>query len=233
MPDKIFTVNVKVDYEQLKKAATGLSDKQINKAASRAINETLMVGRTQARTAVKQVYTVAQRYLPKNVDIKRAFPNKLWGSIVASATPLPADAFNLSFVYKSGTKTTVSKRGIQKTKLQVRKAKKGGGVTFEAIRGKKQTYQHAFLLPTMKGRVFARGEYKTGGNVWGWKQRLGPGSRKENANGNDAVKPLIAVSIHGAAVNPKVQNILENMLQPKFVERFEHHIGLMEKGILK
>lgn len=220
-----FTISVKADFEELRNTFKNLSKAEIDLACARAINRTLMVGRTEARNAVKSVYTVAQRYLPKNVDIKRATPNRLWGAVVASATPLPADAFNLSF--RSGTQNlTISKRGKSSTKSpKGLKARQGGGVVFEAIRGKREVYAHAFLLPNNKPRVFARGEYKKGNGAWGFKQRLGPGSRKPNAQGNDSVKPLIAVSIHGAAINPIVQQKIENRLVPYYRERFVHEIN--------
>lgn len=239
------TINISSDVRNavagLNRLGTVLSAKQINRAVSLGINDTLRVGRTEARTAVKRVYTISQAALSGRIETERStsyskagrsLPNTfLTGAIVATSTPVPANFFKLTFVYKSGTVTTISKRNVQKSKRRSPKSVKGGGVTFEALKGKVETYPHAFLLPTMSNRVFARGEYKKGGS-FGWQQRLGPGSRKTYApTGNDSVKPLIGVSVHGAAINPKVQGIIYNLINVKYLNNVTRHLGLVANGI--
>jgi hypothetical protein len=237
-------INVKVETDKavddFKNLSSVLSGKQINRAISRAINETLRYGKKDAKDAIKQVYTISELGMKKAIGIERAttwhkiglggFDTYLTGAIVASSTPVAANYFKLSFSYRGGSTSTISKRGVQKTKLRTRSTS-GGGVTFEAIRGHVEVYQHAFLLPTLSARVFARGQYKTGSD-YGWIQRLGKGSRRTYApTGNDSVKPLIGVSVHGAAINPNTQKIIYSHIQPMYAAQIERHLGLITNGI--
>ena len=238
------TINIKPDVEKaikdLGQLSGMLNKKGINRATVFAINETISLGKTEAKRAIKQVYTIADMAIPKalGLDKATAYPHAgkavmntyLTGAIIASSTPIPANFFKLKFSYQSGSTSTISKRGVQKTKLNTR-GKFGGGVTFEALRGVVEVYQHAFLLPTMSGRVFARGDYKGGGD-YGFVQRLGKGSRRTyGPTGNDSVTPLIGVSIHGAAINPKTQKIISNYIQPlfagKMVQKLDYILGQM------
>ena len=238
------TINIKADVE---KAVAGLgqlegmlSKKNVNRAIVLAINETISLGKTDAKKAIKKVYTISDSAIPKALGLDRAntYHRKgkavkdtyLTGAIIASSTPIPANFFKLSFSYQSGSTSTITKRGVQKTKLNTR-GKFGGGVTFEALRGVVEVYKHAFLLPTMSGRVFARGDYKKG-NDYGFVQRLGKGSRKTYMpTGNDSVTPLIGVSIHGAAINPKTQKMISGHIQPvfvgKMVQKLDYILGQM------
>ena len=238
------TINIKADVKNalndLGSFKNELNQKQIMRATSRAINDCLRDGKTDAKRAIKKVYTIAERGMDRALDIDRSttYPHKgkvvgntfLTGAIIASAKPVPADLFKLSFSYKSGSTSTISKKGVQKTKLNTR-GKSGGGVTFEAIKGQVEVYSHAFLLPTMSGRVFARGAYKTGGN-YGFVQRMGKGSRLPfEGTGNDSVKGLIGPSVYLEAINPNTQKIIMNHIEPKYAERMWAHLGLIISGI--
>lgn len=217
-----------------------LSDKQISRAVTRAINETLMPGRTEARKAVKQVFTIAQRALDGRIDIDKATTYHkggravkdtfLTGAIIANSQPVPMEFFNTSFSYSGGSSTTISKRGIQKTKLKSRAANFGGGIMIEAQKGKKENIPFAFFLPTMTGKVFARGKYRPGNGSWGFVQRH---THLNSNTGNDAVKPLTSVTVHAAAINSKVQSAMISRIQNTYSSNVERHLQLIIAGILK
>lgn len=188
-----------------------LSSKQTAKATSMAINKTILKGRTEARTAVKKVWNIPQRYLYR-INVIRSKPNYLVGKIFASSKPIPADAFSPRFDLVSGGavrgRQIISKRGIVKTQLT--SGKQRVGVSLEVKKGKRITIPYAFLLPTGKARVFARGEYRGGDGSWGFIQRH---TRQENSTGNDAVKPMVSVTVFGAVINPIVKQSVAHIVK--------------------
>ncbi len=205
--------------QNVRKLGNQFSDKEINKICSRSINEALMRGRTIARTEVKAVYTIAQRGLDGRIDIDKstAYPKPgkvlhntfLTGAIIASTSPVPMDLFKVQFNPTDRTKSTITKRG----KIKVTNARKGmnygGGITIEAVKGRKEIIPFAFMLINNKSKVFARGQYKTGNGSYGFIQRH---FRQENNSGNDSVKPLLSVTVHAAAINRKVQANVEEKI---------------------
>lgn len=185
--------------------------KQINKICSRSINEALMRGRTIARTEVKRVYTIAQRGLNGRIDIDRSTPfarqgkvlhnTYLTGAIIASTKPVPMDLFTVSFNPSRKTQSTITRRG----KIKVSKTRRSnfkGGVTIEAVKGRKEVIPFAFMLVNNKAKVFARGNYRPGKGSYGFVQRH---KRLENSNGNDSVTSMLSVTVHAAAINRNVQ----------------------------
>ena len=218
-------IEVKDAIKDLNKAFKNLSKELIAEASASAINKSILLGRTAARTEVKSVYNIPQRYL-SGVGKINATPSYLVGMVTASAKPIPMDAFSPKFSFQSGTTTTISRRGVQKTKLGTR-GKSGSGVSIEIIKGQRKAVSFAFMLPTSSGRVFARGEYNKGG-AFAFMQRH---KHLNGPNGNDSVKPLSTVSVHGAVINKKVENKIASILEPAFqrnyVQQLERLINRM------
>lgn len=211
----MITVNVRTDTRQLSRGFACLTKKEVAKATSMAINKTLLKGRTVARTAVKQMYNIPQRYL-QGIGVKRSNAVNLKGYIYASTKPIPMDAFSPRFQLITGGKVSgvqsITKRGSVRVK-SVKRARQQGGVTIEVKRGEKQVVPYAFLLPNSKPRVFARGEYKSGNGSYGFVQRH---KRSESDNGNDSVKPLLSVTVFGAVINPVVKRNIANVLKADY-----------------
>lgn len=187
-------VNVGPAIAKMRLIAEELSGRNMNRAVSRSLNETILQARTQARTSVKGIYNIPQKNL-QGINVQKAFPKSLTATLFASATPIPMDAFNPVF-HTTTQSISVSRRGVQKLKANKNKAT-GQGVTIEVIKGKPETISFAFMIVNAKPRVFARGEYKSG-NLYGFVQR----HARVNSSGSDIpIKPLLSVTIHAAVIN--------------------------------
>ena len=213
----MITVNVSSNVRELSRAFDFLSRSQVAKASSQAINQTLLLGRTEARRAVKKVYNIPQRYM-SGINLKKATANTLTGNVYATSKPIPMDAFSPKFDFRgsSGNASilSVTRRGILKVQA-VKRTKNRAGVSIEVVKGERKAVPYAFLIPGAKPRVFARGEYKGGNGRYGFIQRH---TRQDNDQGNDSVKPLISITVFGAVINPSVKNNISRVIQNKFPE---------------
>lgn len=212
-------VNVDKAISAIKKNFSNLDGEQVAKAAMRAINKTLLKGRTTARAAVKGKYNIPQKNL-SGINKKDSSRSLLIGYITASAKPIPMDAFAPKFETSTGS-LSVSKKGEQKSKL-FKKAKSNAakGVSIEVIKGSRQIVDYAFMIRGGKPRVFARGAYKAGGS-WGFIQR----SKRVNKTGADTpIKPLISITVHGAVINNKVEQQIASDIEPYFSQRLQHEL---------
>lgn len=217
-------INVKADVDKFRQFSKDLTDRQINIATSRAINRTLLQGRTVARDAVKRIYNIPQRYVG-GININRSTTaskreNYLTGSIYASTKPIPMDAFAPRFSFNRRSVTSISRRGVSKTKFTSRGNKNfGQGVSIEVIKGKREIVPFAFMLPSMSGRVFGRGMYKTGNN-FGFVRR---NKRQEYIpTGNDSVTPMLSVSVHAAVINKTAENNIKEKVVSVFPPNLSH-----------
>lgn len=213
-------INVDKTIRDLQKEFAHLSKEQMSKAAARAINRTLLKGRTEARKVVKMEYNIPQKNL-SDIERKNAFPSFLEGYITASAKPIPMDAFSPRFETSSGS-ITISRKGVQKTRDYKRSKKNPGkGVSVEVKKGQRQVVPYAFMIRGAKPRVFARGKYKMGGGSFGFIQR----NKRENRGGNDTpIKPLISVTVHGAVINDNVRQRIRKIVDDNFEKDMRHEI---------
>ena len=213
-------IRIDSNIEDLRRRFENLSKEQLDKAAARAINRTLLRGRTEARKAVKAEYNIPQKNLD-GIQNKNAFPSFLEGYITASAKPIPMDAFAPKFETGGGS-ISISRRGVQRTR-DYKRAKKnpGKGVSIEVKKGQRQVVPYAFMIRGAKPRVFARGQYKGGGNSFGFIQR----HQRENKTGNDIpIKPLVSVTVHGAVINDKVKENIKKIIDNNFDHNMDHEI---------
>ena len=190
-------ISTKKALAQLSSLKTQLGEKQFAVAVSRSINESILQGRTEARSSVKALYNIPQRYL-SGININKATSVSLYAQLYASARPIPMDAFAPKFETSSQS-IRVSKKGLQNTR-QFKRAKKTpmGGVSIEVIKGQREIIPFAFMIAGGKPRVFARGEYKSGGGSYGFIQR----HQRLNSTGSDTpIKPLLSVTVHSAVIN--------------------------------
>jgi hypothetical protein len=213
-------VNVESATKHIRNSFKNLSDKEVKQATVRAINRSLMYGRTSARTEVKAVYNIPQKNLD-GVNIIKAKTSTLTGYIAASTKPIPMDAFLKSFAFNNRSVTRFGKKGNGKTKLMKKSRTYGSGVTIEVERGKKTNIGFAFMIAGSKQRVFARGQYKSGGS-YGFLRR---NSRMNNSKGNDSVKPLVSTTIYSAVINDKVMHRLNSKVAPFYPDRLIHELN--------
>lgn len=189
-------INARPAIRAIADAREKLGEKNFNKAVSYSLNEAIMVGRTEARKAVKEVYNIPQRYVG-GINIMKATPGSLFAKLYAPTTPIPMDAFSPKF--KANNKSiTISRKGVQKTRA-IKRIKKGTvGVSIEVLKGKREVVPYAFMIDGAKPRVFARGAYKSGS--YGFITR----NKRVNSTGSDTpIKPLLSVTIHAAVINKK------------------------------
>lgn len=229
----MISISVKQAIKDLHSAKDQLGDKQFNIAVSRAINETLLQGRTEARSAVKALYNIPQRYL-NGIQMYKSFPSAsvnnrnlsgstLTGFIKVDAKPIPMDAFSPKFETAS-MGLTISKKGLQKQRsFKKAKSNPGMGVSIEVIKGHREIIPYAFMIPGAKPRVFARGEYKSGSS-YGFVQR----HKRLNSGGTDTpIKPLLSVTVHAAVINKQAQNKLETRVSNVFPVSIERNISYL------
>lgn len=213
------TVRVDEATKKIKANFSQLNDVQIAKATANAINRTLSKGRTEARKEVKRRYNIPQKNL-EGINQKNASKNFLQGYIYASSKPIPADAFSPKFE-TAGSTISISKKGAQKITANKKKESPNGGVSLEIVRGQRQIIPFAFLIPNAKPRVFARGQYRTGG-TFGFVQR----HNRINSSGSDTpLASLLSVTVFAAIINDAVESRLSKTVNDYYEQRLEHELN--------
>lgn len=215
-------LNTKDALIALNRIGSGLSKQQIAQAEVRAINHSLQKARTVARTEIKKVYNISQRYLG-GINYKRATVRKPYGELYASRKPIPLDAFPVKQI--TATKSiTVTRKGKQKVREFKRVNKSApAGVQIEIERRNKQMLPYAFMIVGGAARVFARGEYKSG-----TEHGLVLRHHRVNSSGNDTpIKPLITISEFGTILNDDVLKHLEGKVRIDYAKRLEHEINFI------
>jgi hypothetical protein len=217
------TISTKQATDKLVRNFIQLDDKHIKSAIVNAINRSLMKGRTEARKSVKAEYNIPQKNLG-GIDKENATRANLTGYIMASTTPIPMDAFAPNFqVVTAGDVIRgiqqISKKGIASVKLGGNKRQLG--VSIEVHKGQREVVSFAFMIRGGKPRVFARGQYRTGGS-FGFVQR----HKRINKGGSDIpVKPLLSVTVHAAVINDKVESNIAKIIEPYYIQRLEHELN--------
>lgn len=215
-------VSVRRAVQTLRDAQEELSPRLFNQAVSRALNESILQGRTVGRSAVKEIYNIPQRYVG-GINIRKATPITLTSKLYASTIPIPMDAFSPRF--KTASKSfTITRRGEQRTKERSTKRKgQAAGVSIEVIKGKREVIPFAFMIEGGRPRVFARGKYRTGSS-YGFVQR----NKRVNKSGSDIpVKPLLSVTVHAAVINKKSIAKINARVMQVFPASVERNISFM------
>ncbi|HEY1201095.1 MAG TPA: hypothetical protein VGE79_08950 [Niastella sp.] len=216
-------VSVKQAVKTLEKASEQLGSRKFNQALTRALNESILQGRTEARSAVKAVYNIPQRYVNR-INVKKATPQTLTAHIFASKMPIPMDAFAPRFT-QAGKSITITRRGEQKSRT-VKRAKGVAGVSIEVLKGKREVVPHSFMIEGGKPRVFARGQYKRGS--YGFVFR----NKRVNKEGSDIpIKPLLSVTVHAAVTNKKALAKVQAKLNTVFPVSVERNIKHLLNGV--
>jgi hypothetical protein len=216
-------VNAGPAIRALRQTAGDLNERNFSKAVSRSLNEAILQGRTTARRQVKEIYNIPQKNLT-GINIDKAKSNSLVAKLFASASPIPMDAFSPVYI-TAGKSISVTKKGLQKIK-GVRNKVAGGGVSIEVLKGKRETVPYAFMIAGAKPRVFARGEYRKGGE-FGFVRR----NKRVNSEGNDIpIKPLLSVTVHAAVVNKVALKEIEAKVDQVFPAVLARNIAFLMKA---
>jgi hypothetical protein len=203
----------------LRKLEVSLSKEQLAVVTARSINKTLAKARTQARREVKKVYNISQRNL-EGIDYIPANRVTQTGKLVASRKPIPLDAFAPKQETAGGMRRITRKGALKVTSYKRAKNNPTAGVSVEIFKNQSVVIPFAFLIPGGAVRVFARGQYKTGGQ-YGFVQRI----QRVNAQGNDTpVKPLITISEFGAILNKRVMGAIGRQTKEWYGDIFENQV---------
>jgi hypothetical protein len=217
----MITISTKQTVRALRAIGHELSEREFRTALYRSLNESILLGRTEARKAVKDTYNIPQRYLA-GINVFKASSVSLASKLYASANPIPMDAFNAKFETSSSA-IRISKKGEQKIR-NFKRAKKAplGGVSIEVIKGQRQTVPYAFMIAGAKPRVFARGEYRNG-TAYGFIQR----HHRVNSGSDTPIKPLISVTVHAAVINKEALGKIERRVTQAFPVALDRNVAFM------
>jgi len=214
-------VSVKDAIRNIDRAKEELGERQFNQALSRALNESIMQARTEARSAVKAIYNIPQRYMAR-INVNRATSLSLVAKLYASTLPIPMDAFAPRF-QQAGKALTVTKRGEQRSRLLKRARPGVTGVSIEVIKGRREVVPYAFMIEGGKPRVFARGEYRSGSG-FGFVRR----NKRVNKEGSDIpIKPLLSVTVHAAVINKTALKKVEVRINSVFPASVVRNISFL------
>ncbi|WP_153799061.1 phage tail protein [Foetidibacter luteolus] len=211
---KIETDKAIKDFKDLGKQ---LSQKQLAKGLSRAINRSMMQGRTVARRKVASIYNIPQRALTESVALKASTSNTLTAYIQAGAKTLPLTTFAPQF--DTPTKSLrVTKRGEMRVRDRTRKGKNtGNGVSFEIYKGKRERLPFAFMTPKIKS-VFGRGKYASRG----FERR----NKRVKNKGNDLpIQSLSSVSVHTAVINKSSLSAIQSKVADVLPRELQHELN--------
>jgi hypothetical protein len=206
----------------LRRLEVSLSKEQLAVAQSRAINKTLGKARTQARRSITRVYNISQRYL-KTINFIPATPTGQYavtGKLYALRKPIPLDAFAAKQETGTGSRRITRKGALKVVSYKRAKSNPTTGVSIEIFKGSRIVIPFAFMIPGGAVRVFARGQYNTGGQ-YGFVQRI----QRVNKSGNDTpIKPLITVSEYGTMINKDVLGEIGGRTKEWYPESLENQI---------
>lgn len=206
-------IQTKDAQQMLRHLGKTLSKEELAKVVSRSINRTLLKARTGARREVKRVYNISQKNLD-GVKIARSTPATQTGELQAEHKAIPLDAFAPKQITESGTRSISKKGKLKVTKFKNRRSNVPAGISIEVKRGERKVIPYAFMIPGGAVRVFGRGAYNAGKNFVKRNHRV-------NKTGSDTpIKPMITLSVFGAALNKGVQGELKREVNDYYPQEF-------------
>lgn len=211
-------VNVYAETQELTRFALQLTDREIAKATSRAINRALSEVRSSSSRGMKKLITTDYRLPSSHVTqttlkIKGSTQTSLTGQILGEAYPeslahFPATAINI------GQRTRIKKqrKGYNVKSKEIKRGKGQSGVFVEVVKGKKENIKTGFMIYNNgKPLIMARGQYKGSEGFKYGKKRL-PISR------------LNTKSIYWAVMYPKEAEIWQPFTLEVYLKRAQHEL---------
>lgn len=216
------TVDVDKAISEINSKLSGLSSRQLDKVASRAINKSLRKGRTEARRAVKDIYNIPRDKVYDKftgINVVTSKPSFLEGYIKAGTNPI--SFYHFSPKFETPFERMSVKGGEFKRSALKRRAKSPSkGVSIEVYKGKREVVPFAFMVKKRPGQAFARGQYKDGG-AYDFIRR----HKRINKTGADLpITRLVSISVYNAVKNENVMNKLDATVKPYFIKTMEHEI---------
>lgn len=146
-------MQIKIDTSkaiaELRRAFDALSEDQVDKASSRAINRTLAKGKTHAGRSIRELYAVKLVGINRAIELEKSSPSKLEGAIVATRKPIPLKEFGSPRQTRRGVSLSIYKG----SRVEIAKAFMPKGS--KAIRARGNYEGESFKFRTK--RIYKRG----------------------------------------------------------------------------
>lgn len=212
----MLNVNVASDLNQFNHLMKQLSDKEVSRALSSALNRSLSVGNTQSKKAIRERFNIPASLLNGNRR-HNSTSNTLTAKLGMNSMPISLTNFNPVF---KRNRTQIKLKGKAKTKSfrYFRKPLGDTGVTVEVKKGEKKRIPFAFIVnnSTLKP-VFARGYYS--------KDKFVPRHKRIVKSGSDLpITKLLTTSIYGAIQNKGAQDSINSTVSKHLSARVEHEL---------
>lgn len=190
--------------KDVKKGFSSITQENITKAASSAINRAVSSARVAGAKEIQKIYNIAPKYLKEKTGTKenrynaikvwRANKTSLTGKLLAYGNPLPIIAFP---VHQSGKDMVI-----------------------EVKKGQSKTIRNAFPATMRSGHkgIFARGFYQRGKFIYGQEKQMKSGQIKV------PITQIMTTSLRAAIIQPSVLKIMGARAQEQFKKRFEHDL---------
>lgn len=207
-------IDVKDAVSQLDHLTKLLSEDEIKKATSRAINRTLLHIRASVVKQVPKVYTVKGFQVRDRFEFERSNKNTLVGKLKSVSNRIPASNFQSTLV-KGGVSQKITrskKKGIVSTSS---KSRREDSLFIKVYRGgATKQVKSVFMMQKGGGRFLAfRGKY------------LKQDEYREAEFKGRKVQSLLTQSVWDMAVNDKVQTPTAQDGTDFFAKRFEAEVN--------
>lgn len=194
----------------------------LNKAAVRAINKGVSKGNTEYKREISKYYNIKQKYIKNDIVIRKSTESKIEGTISGNRKPISLSRFNPTFV-KGGQVHSIKmiKGGLERrTKKAGKKEQEKIGVSFEVIKGKKNTLPFAFMVKSYENKgvekqIFARGKYQ--------------GSKFVRQKSRYPLAAIKTVSPLGSMKKDKISKAVAKGTEHTLNKEFERQIQLLMK----
>lgn len=221
--------NVKLDTSEISGLVSKLSPKRAAYSISRGLNDSLRQGRTVALKAMTNRYNIPRFELTKSgmLRMSSAKASNLSAAIFADVKRsvaiskfrgLKGDGLSISRKRDKADKTKVNtfiKRG-RKFQNNVTRSKDRQKVSFEIVKGKRQTLKSGFIAKMKSGHVgvFSRSTSSRGYSGGKFQYREGSGSRVNPSDENDTpIAEHYSFTLHKAMANRYTREPVEKKMQ--------------------
>jgi hypothetical protein len=218
-------INVQQGIDQFKRNIKGIvSPEMVAKSLTRALNDTIQQGRSEAKRVILERYNVFPGAVNNHAfEIRKAYANNLVSKLEVTLDALPLISFKGVKDNQSNirTKAYTSTKGL---KLRVNnRAKKGTGVTVSVLKGSSSTIPFAFIQMMKNGYV---GVFMRGFGQGQYPKR----NKRNNSEGNDLkINELTVMSMRTAVLNQQYRSVVDTKLTRVFNERIVANLARLTK----
>lgn len=216
-------IETKEATERLKATAEDLSQREIAKAITRALNYAVARVNTQAGREIRKLYNIKTYDLAKQTKTISASPRTLTAAIAGQMQTMSLNAFGATSIQMGagGVKQKIERTSGKYGAFYGKKIKRGNtGVSVEILKGQRVAIPSAFMGFWSKqgsvsgGAIFARGKYGDNGFTF--------------QKGRGEITKLKTKSVYWMLLNPNTQKPLADKGMDTYEQRLVHELT---KGI--